>query len=245
MSVKIYTRLLLGDGAYDLTDRRPAPADFSNQIASVLPGKSIHVSFVDDQATVTVTPDFTGTEEADLDNKVAQVRSDAASTPPTPPQRRDDGTFSRHARIRPGLGANAPTPAAAGVTLGYLMEVNDQVYVEEGFHPSLDRTKDITVFLSWAPSGSEAGKLVSWQMNVLGMKDGTIVSDAGTVITAVDEAVPDTVGAYTSSVFTVPASLYANGEFELHMRFSRIASSNDPVADPGIHHCSVVQPLVS
>lgn len=145
--------------------------------------------------------------------------------------------------VDPG-GGNRPTIATGGATFGWLFAVADEMWFEFPFEPGLDRTQDVTVYASWAPTGNEVGKLVSWQLDVLPISPGDQVIAGGTAIQAVDDAVPDTAGIYTSSVFVIPAAMLGT-KLECHCHLTRIASSADPVAPPGIHHIAVAQTLAS
>lgn len=150
--------------------------------------------------------------------------------------------FTEHSFIRLGTGASAPTTIASGATLGYSMAVNDVLYAEHPFHRQLDRNRDVTVAVSWAPGGSQAGRTLTWRLNVVPIIFGTtnLTGNLGTAFDQVDVAVPDTVGFYTATLFTIPASLLT-GANEFHYRVIRLASTADPAADPAIHHVSTTE----
>ncbi len=133
-----------------------------------------------------------------------------------------------------------------GPTAGWLMPVPtiNALYVEFPIHPKIDRTQDIIMGISWAPSGSQANKKVSWRVDVGAEKSGSTVTVVDSTIDCVDEICPATIGIYVRSTVSIPASLLTDVDVdEIHAKITRIASSADPV-DPGIHHIVVVQKLL-
>ena len=146
--------------------------------------------------------------------------------------------------IRIGTGLTAPTLIEAGPTLGYLFTVDDVCYAEVPLHPSINRESPVILGCSWAPSGSESAKTVSWKFEVLACKVGAVITTIDATLTAADQAVPTVVGTYSHSAVVVPASLLVDPDVdEFHFKVTRIAASADPTSEPGIHHLVCVQTL--
>lgn len=140
--------------------------------------------------------------------------------------------------------ANRPDPIVGASTFGYSFDLGDRLFFEVPIHPLCDRTQDVTIGVSFAPTGSEVGTVVSWRANVLPAKVGTDLSLAGNNYDAIDVANPDAAGIYARAGITVPAAELSDPDVdEFHVRVRRIASSSDPVANPAIHHIAVIQQL--
>jgi hypothetical protein len=146
-------------------------------------------------------------------------------------------------RIEDSPAATRPTVGTVGATLGFQMAIGNQLFCELPLHPLLDRTRDITIGVSWAPVGSVAGNLVTWQLNSLALENGALINGAGVAHQAVDQPVPAVAFTYTRTGIVIPAAEIASTTDEFHLRISRVASSNDPAADPGIHHIAAIQLL--
>jgi hypothetical protein len=153
------------------------------------------------------------------------------------------GTDVVFPQIRIGLGATAPAIIEAGPTTGWLFAVGSLAYSETPLHPRLNRTQNIVVGIGWAPSGSQAGRTVTWRLAVLFAELGSTVTVIDETIDALDQAVPPVVATYARSSFVItPAMLAAHPTAdELHMRLTRVATAADPAVPPGLHHVAVIQ----
>lgn len=50
---------------------------------------------------------------------------------------------------------------------------------------------------------------------------------------------------YVHTPIVVPAAVFTSTTVdELHLKLSRVASSNDPLSFPGLHHIAVIQQLL-
>ena len=125
------------------------------------------------------------------------------------------------------------------------MAINDRVYCEVPLPIGVDRTSDIIVAVGWAPVAAEVAKTVQWQVDA-GFESATHLVNAIDFTVAQEFAVPGTAFEYVRSGQTLPAANWAADPTtdELHLRFTRIAASADPVNDPGLHHIAVIFPMV-
>jgi hypothetical protein len=153
-------------------------------------------------------------------------------------------TYVEFPQLRIGGGATAPILIEAGPTLGYLFTIDDVCYGEVPIHPAINREAPVILGCSWAPSGAESSKTVSWKFEVLACKVGAAITTIDATLTAADQPIPTSTGIYSHSVVVVPASLLEDPDVdEFHFKITRIASSADPTSEPGIHHLVCVQSL--
>lgn len=137
-----------------------------------------------------------------------------------------------------------PARIAIGPTLGWLFVVNEACYVEFPLHPRLDRTRDIVVGVGWAPAGSEVGQFVRWSIDVGAEQEGSNVTVVDATV-AREVAVPPVAADYARTGIMIPAAVFADPDVdELHVKLTRLASSNDPAVPPGLHHVAVIQRLL-
>lgn len=149
--------------------------------------------------------------------------------------------------VRIGTGGTAPVSTEAGPTQGWLFDVADLGYQEFGLAPNVDRSLPIIIGFSWAPSGAEAAKVVSWQLDVCKAGVGKNIATIDTTKSLVDVAVGAAAAIYVHSAFTLTPAEWGGADAvvdELHVRLQRIASTTDPVSPPGVHHMVCIQPLL-
>lgn len=141
------------------------------------------------------------------------------------------------------FGAVEPAKVEVGPTVGWLFIVNSTCYVEFPLHPKLDRTRDIVVGVGWAPAGSEAGQFVRWSIDVGAEQEGSNVTVVDATVSR-EVAVPPVAADYARTGISIPAAVFADPDVdELHVKLTRLASSNDPAVPPGLHHIAVIQRL--
>ena len=142
--------------------------------------------------------------------------------------------------IGKGVGATKTTTRIDNCTIAEQFGVGEKVFAHVIIPDRVDPDEDGTILIAWYPVGSEASKLVSWQVEVVIVASGTLVNKAADVtLTAIDEASPDTAFTNIATTFTLDASDISPNT-SLHVCITRIASSNDPSvgAEPAIHHAS-------
>lgn len=143
-----------------------------------------------------------------------------------------------YARLR---GAGKPSAIEVGVTNALSFAVGEDAAWHFTLHDEVDPDEDITVNIDLFPVGVEAaGRLVSFDVDYLVMgADGTLVNSVSGSESIVDLAVPTTQYEDFSTSFTIDSSLIDEGDHEVKMRVTRVASSNDPAAEVAIHHSYV------
>lgn len=131
-------------------------------------------------------------------------------------------------------GATKTTTVTDGPTISEEFEIGDRLYTHWGVPTFFDRTLNLSLRVHFYLNTSEVGKLASWQLAV-GDANGDRVDVIRQTITAAD--VPVAAQFINANAdFTVNAAQVnlANADV-LHFRIERIASSDDPVADPRVH----------
>lgn len=149
-----------------------------------------------------------------------------------------------------GQGDTGPTKTTTvvdGATIAEeFSQIGDELYTYFHLDPFVDQTQDVVVQLHFYLDASEVGKLVSFDLAV-GASNGLPVNrifgpndPLGPSVQAVD--VP--VGAQwidTHVFFTLDAATYMGfaNQDALSLRFTRVASSDEPTADPRCHLVTV------
>lgn len=137
-----------------------------------------------------------------------------------------------------------PTQVAVGPTTGWVFSAafNQYAYVELPLHPAVDRTKPLIVGVGWAPAASEAGRLVTWALDIGLEYEGSNVATID-LVKSQTVAVPAVGGEYERTGFVLtPTEWAVNGVDELHVRFRRAASGAEPTL-PGLHHIVLIHAL--
>jgi hypothetical protein len=133
-------------------------------------------------------------------------------------------------------GPGKPVPMSVGPTSYHEFSVADEYWPHVTLPSELDVTQDILIHVDWAADAAEASRTVSWQLDYLLM--GSVTKDIDTIegtLTVVDAAVPATQYTDETSLFTIPASAVAQGDHEVKLKLTRLASTNDPVLI-NVHH---------
>lgn len=133
-----------------------------------------------------------------------------------------------------GQGATKTTTVLDGPTIAEAFAVGDRVYTHWGVPDGFDRTRDVTIRAHFYLSTSEVGKVVSWQMAV-GESDGNQVNVIRQTINAADVPVAAQYYDAHADFLVDAATVNLAAADSLHVRLERIASSDDPTADPRVH----------
>lgn len=134
-----------------------------------------------------------------------------------------------------GVGATKTTTVRDGAVLAEEFGVLDEVFTHWLIVPYIDRTKDLTFKAHCYLNASEVGKVVSFSLSV-GASNGHALNTVLATIPAVDKPVADQWLDFHVE-FTVPAAtvLSAGTEDAIQFNLVRVASSDDPTADPRVH----------
>ena len=133
-----------------------------------------------------------------------------------------------------GQGATKTTTVLDGPTIAEAFQIGDRVYTHWGVPTFFDRTLNLNLRVHFYLNTSEVGKLVSWQVAV-GDTNGDRVDVIQQTITVADTPVAaQFIDAHTDFVVNAAQVNLANAD-SLNFRIERIASSDDPTADPRVH----------
>ena len=144
--------------------------------------------------------------------------------------------------IGSGTGASKTTTVIDGSVIAEQMAIGDELYVLWHIPTNCDKTHDIIIDVGWYLNATEVAKVISGDVVY------TFTNGAGSMINIptgtynmVDELAPTLAYEPQSTLFTfplgdIPAAVDAN---HMHIKFERVASSNDPVSHPRLHHISI------
>lgn len=133
-----------------------------------------------------------------------------------------------------GTGATKTTTVLDGPTIAEAFQIGDRIYTHWGVPTFFDRTLNLNLRVHFYLNTSEVGKLVSWRVAV-GDTNGDRVDVIQQTITVADTPVnAQFIDAHTDFVVSAAQVNLASAE-SLNFRIERIASSDDPTAEPRVH----------
>lgn len=141
--------------------------------------------------------------------------------------------------------ARYPTLVSGGPSEGWAFAVGNWVYAESPFLPNRDPERPLIIGIGWVPVGNEPTKKVKWQGDFGIESEGTNVDVIDLTETVEDEQLVANAIYKRSAITLTAAQIKAfPGADEVHIRLQRIASTDDPVFPPALHHIAVIQALL-
>lgn len=141
------------------------------------------------------------------------------------------------------VAAGAPAVVGSNAMLVQSYDVGEKSYPHLAMPVNWDPSRDIVFHLAWGPLTTNSSKLVSWDLQFVCVKAGTILTSVDDTIQVVDDTVPDTQYENSSSMFTIPAASLDADASAIHMGLTRVASSAEAGAI-GVHHLVAVVPIL-
>jgi hypothetical protein len=140
--------------------------------------------------------------------------------------------------IGKGIGSTKTITAIVGdATLVEVFGIGDEIYVHWLVPCNIVETEDIRVEIHWIPTGSESGKLASWELTVLPAKNGVNLGSASTtVIDLEDISLGDTANVIQITELNLSDSIFVSSPEDVHFKLKRVASSNDPASNVAVDH---------
>jgi hypothetical protein len=146
-----------------------------------------------------------------------------------------------------GTGGTAPASNETAASQGWTFAISDLGYQEFALNALVDRSKAIIIGFNWAPTGSEAAQVASWEVAITQGGVGKNLAAINTTKTITDAAVGAVVDIEQQSTVSFSVAEWGGADLvvdELHVRLKRIASSDDPAASPAVYDIFCIQPLM-
>jgi hypothetical protein len=139
-----------------------------------------------------------------------------------------------------GIGATKTMTVIDGSVIAEQIGIDDELYIMWHFTEQLDKTVPAEIEVEWYMNQAEVGKLVSFELDVT-IVDGNPLNIVSDTLLLTDEVVPSSAFVKKTSIFPLTISDYSESESATALSFmiKRVASSNEPIAHPRIHHVSV------
>ncbi len=144
--------------------------------------------------------------------------------------------------IGKGAGASKTTTTLIGDTITEVFDIGDELFLNWVLPVSIDLNKDPTISLSLAPTGSEAGKKVSFDVSILSSKPGVDISTTTGTVQFIDKDITDIVNIAFTAEESISAQTFLDSDMNtvsLHLKIKRVASSADPAANIALYNAQI------
>ncbi len=144
--------------------------------------------------------------------------------------------------IGKGAGASKTTTTLVGNTITEVFGIGDELFLNWVIPTSIDRAEDPIISLSLAPTGSEVGKKVSFDVTILSSKPGVDISTTTGTVQFIDKDISDTVDVAFIAEEEISSQTFLDSGMNtvsLHIKIKRVASSADPAANIALYNAQI------
>ncbi len=144
--------------------------------------------------------------------------------------------------IGKGAGASKTTTTLIGNTITEVFGIGDELFLNWVLPSNIDINKDPIISLSLAPTGSEVGKKVSFDVTILSSKPGIDISTTTGTVQFVDKDISDVVDISFTVEEDISSSTFLDSNMNtvsLHIKIKRVASSADPAANIALYNAQI------